>query len=142
MNRMHPRFVEAIKYLHPSANFATDVILEDHGDGPTLVAWPFDVPPPSDEEVAALVPALDAANAPTFLAQDMLALLTDADCSAIQQAITGNSSLWRMWQSLVAQRDPISTDSDRFRQGWGGLKAVLGDMRCSLLASQLGIPNG
>lgn len=103
-----------------------------------------DTPELWEKVLAALSPSPyqhPAPPTPTFLAQDMLALLTDDDCTAIQQEIAANISLWRLWQSLLSQRDPISVEAERFLQGWTGMKAVLGDFRCAELAEQLGFPS-
>jgi hypothetical protein len=133
-----------------SARFATpdNTLVNVSFDTVTVIG----VDPNGTADVSALLKTwLDAGNvpapyvpppAPTFLAQDMLAILSDADCAAIQSAIASSVSLWKLWQSLLGQRDPIDTSSDRFKQGWAGLKSVLGDARCGELATTLGIPNG
>lgn len=81
-----------------------------------------------------------AAPAPSFLAQDLLALLTAADFTAIQTAITGSADLGLLWASLLAQKDPIVTTSARFQAGWTALSAALGATRAAVIATSLGIP--
>jgi hypothetical protein len=76
---------------------------------------------------------------PSFLAQDMLALLTPADCAAIQAAISGSASQWLLWQSLLAQRDPISTTSERYQAGATGMERALGELRWAEIKEALGI---
>lgn len=57
---LHPRFADAVRYLYPQASFITDLRIEDHGEGPTLAVWNLPEPPPTDSEIDALLPALDA----------------------------------------------------------------------------------
>lgn len=80
------------------------------------------------------------ASAPTFLAREFLAELTEADGVLVRAAIAGNAGFWLLWQAMTGQGDaPIRTDSDRFVAGWAGIRTVLGEPRALQIADVLGI---
>lgn len=59
---MHERFIEAVMHLFPGQSVKG--ILVDHrdGEGLQIAAWPFEGEPPTDAQVEALLPAIDAAK--------------------------------------------------------------------------------
>lgn len=98
-----------------------------------------------------LVPAPGPVRGVSFVARDMLALLTPGDRIAIDRALrvrdpaTGDlavqaAAMVLLWESLQAQGDaPISATAERFLAGWAGLSSALGDERAGEIAAALGI---
>jgi hypothetical protein len=87
---------------------------------------------------------------PSFLARDLLALLSPADRIAIDRALRARDAagdltaaaagLTLLWESLQAQGDaPIHATAERFLTGWAGLSAALGPERAAEIAAALGI---
>ncbi|MEZ5785245.1 MAG: hypothetical protein R3D62_01870 [Xanthobacteraceae bacterium] len=94
--------------------------------------------------LASGVPIADAEPAPavepSFVARDLLDLLTTDDLAAIQTTIAGDASLDLLWLRMTGRGDkPISTCSPDFTAGWAGLTAALGQSRADELAASLGI---
>ena len=84
--------------------------------------------------------AHDPRKAPpaTFLARDLLALLSAADYAAIVVTTREDATLGLLWACLLAQGDaPISTGSPRFVAGWAGLSKTLGAQRAAVLSAAL-----
>lgn len=80
---------------------------------------------------------------PSFVARDFMAILTDDDQDRIDGALAQSLSLRRLWNSLLAQGgEPISTASERFKAGWVGLSAALGEERANEIGAALGISKG
>ncbi len=77
---------------------------------------------------------------PSFLARDLLALLTIVDRRAIGVAIAADDELLLLWEGLLGQGEaPIRTTAQRFQRGWAGLSAALGGARADEIATALGI---
>src|SRR5258708_4535794 len=67
-----------------------------------------------DPNVAPVIPQ-------TVLSQDLMALFTTADMTAIQTAISGNAQFLQLWYAMLAQRDPMMVRNARFLAGWAAL---------------------
>jgi hypothetical protein len=98
------------------------------------------------EEQNAELDAVVAAHDPTkqvrtttVLSQDLMAQFTPADVAAIQTAISSDTSKMLLWYSLLAQRDPMHVNNDRFLAGWRALIDVLGIDRMNAIAAALGV---
>lgn len=77
---------------------------------------------------------------PSFVARDLLDLLTTDDLAAIRTTIASNVSLDLVWTRMTGRGDkPISTGSPDFAAGWAGLTAALGQTRADELAEALGL---
>jgi hypothetical protein len=90
----------------------------------------------------ALVPPAAAPDEPapqTVQAQDLMAQFTAVDIVAIQAAISSDTSKMLLWYSLLAQRDPMHVNNDRFLAGWRALIDVLGIDRMNAIAGVLGV---
>lgn len=93
------------------------------------------------------VPIADADPAavvvPSFIARDLLDLLTATDLAAIKTAIAGDAGLELLWLRMTGRGDkPISSGSPDFAAGWAGLTQALGQARADELATALGISQG
>ncbi len=75
----------------------------------------------------------------TVSAQELMAQFTSDDAAKIQAAIGGDVSMWLLWYSMTAQKDPMVVTNDRFQQGWSALVQVLGQERMGSIASALDI---
>jgi hypothetical protein len=98
----------------------------------------------TDRQKAAAAAALSAfdpaAPAPrdSFLARELLALLSADDMAAINAAIAGSPALALLWVSLLAQGEaPVLLASARFQAGWTGLTKALGQARADALMAAL-----
>lgn len=134
---LNPNFIAAAARLYPNADFTRDVRVQDDGAGPYLAEWHLSEPPPTDEQIAAVlaqpVPA-------TFVARDLIAQLTPADYAAIQTTIASSAPLGLMWAALLAQGEaPIDTSAERFKAGWAGLSQAIGTTRAAEIAAALKI---
>jgi len=61
------RIAEAIKWLHPDADFRSNVRIENDGSGPRIVEWALGVNPPTDAQLQAAIAEIDAAGPPPEL---------------------------------------------------------------------------
>jgi hypothetical protein len=88
---IHPKFIEAVRRLYPSANFVRDVELQDDGEGPYLKSWNLPGGPPTDAEIDAVM-AQPPPPEPITKRQALLYLLsigkTEANVEAAIDAIT------------------------------------------------------
>ena len=76
----------------------------------------------------------------SFLARDLLALLTADDLAAIKAAVDADAELYGLWCATLAQGEaPISIESARFQAGWAGLTTALGEERAGELAAALNL---
>lgn len=88
----------------------------------------------------AIVASFERRDVPSFVARDLLDLLTTADIAAIKTAIAGNASLELLWLRMTGRGDkPISTGSPDFAAGWAGFTAALGQARADEIAAALGL---
>lgn len=78
----------------------------------------------------------------TFLARDLIDLLTVDDLTAIETAVQSSAALRLLWLRLrTREGKPVAVEGDAFTQGWAGLSGALGATRASEIAEVLGIPN-
>jgi hypothetical protein len=133
-------FVAAVVSLRPGLVTNVDYECCDFGAGPVIGFWHRDdVAQPTQAEIEAVdTDALVAAQA-TVLPQDLMAQLTADDVIKIQTAISGDVQFWLLWSAMLAQKDPMSVVSARFRQGWAALVQVLGQPRMTAISAALGI---
>lgn len=76
---------------------------------------------------------------PSFVARDLLDLLTTADLAAIKATVALDVNLDLLWTRMTGRGDkPISTDSPDFAAGWAGLTAALGQSRADEISKALG----
>lgn len=75
----------------------------------------------------------------TVLSQDLLAQFTPEDIGSIQKTINASPAMALLWYSLLAQRDEMQINNERFQTGWSALINVLGLPRMQAIASNLGI---
>lgn len=106
------------------------------------VTWRDDPDPPA--------PPPPAPPPPSFLARDLMALLTPADLIAIDRVLNARqtngdltpqaAAFALLWSGMQAQAEaPIRATAERFRQGWAGIVLALGAERAAELAAALGI---
>lgn len=107
-------------YGCPQAGFATEFVADDNTALATFLLRSSSAPP-------------------AVLPQDLMAQFTQTDATAIQTAIAGNIQFWLLWNSMVAQRDPMQVTNARFKSGWSALVSVLGQPRMDAIASALGV---
>lgn len=76
-HNLHPRFHDAVRLLHPGADSMTDYRIRDDldGRGAFIDHWGLPGQPPTRAEIDALIPTLEAANAPQTKAQALDAML-------------------------------------------------------------------
>ena len=60
---MHPRTLDALRYLYPTAQAPQSWTIANDGKEKRLVKWNLPGSPPTDAEIDALIPAMDAAQA-------------------------------------------------------------------------------
>jgi hypothetical protein len=105
-----------------------------HESATAQIGWSHD-----GQQFTAPTPPPAAVNT-SFLARDVLALLTAADLTAIKVAVDSDIALYGLWCSLLAQGEaPISIASPRFQAGWAAIEAALGSTRADELATALNI---
>lgn len=93
------------------------------------------------EAATALVAAYVEAPPPSsFLARDMIDLLTPADLVAIEMAVQGSAGFRLLWLRLRTREGrPVVAEGADFTQGWTGLMNALGKDRAAEIAQALGI---
>ncbi|MBR0756601.1 hypothetical protein JQ604_30865 [Bradyrhizobium jicamae] len=136
------QILSAVLSLRPGLEVHADFELADRNDGrgPFIAVWNrADVAQPSQAEIEAVDTQTLAGAEQTVSSQDLMAQFTPDDATRIQAAIASNASLWLLWQSLTAQRDPMLVAGARFQQGWQALVAVLGADRAAKIAAALTI---
>jgi XkdW protein len=134
--------VIAIKSLYPILTVNVDWEVGDTGDGqgPRIIVWHrTDVPQPTQAQIEAVDTATIVAAQATVLPQDLLAQLTADDMTKIQTAISADANFLLLWSAMLAQKDPMSVSSARFKQGWAALVQVLEQPRMTAIAAALGI---
>lgn len=105
-----------------------------HESATAQIGWSHD-----GEQFAAPPPPPPSVQT-SFLARDLLALLTATDLTAIRTAVDSDIALYGLWCSLLAQGEaPIATASPRFQAGWAGLTSALGSTRADELGAALNI---
>jgi hypothetical protein len=81
-----------------------------------------------------------AAPPPSFLARDLIDLLTPDDLRAIQAAVQADAALDLLWLRLrTREGKPVVAEGEAFAQGWAGLMAALGSARAAQISAALGI---
>lgn len=132
----------ALRNLRPTLVLNVDYELALIDGTPQISAWNrTDVVQPTKTEIEAIDTDALLRSEATFLARDLLSQFIPDDFVRIQAAIASNPSLGLLWSSLLAQGEaPISAGSDRFKQGWKGMTATLGDGRAQKIAAAIGIP--
>jgi hypothetical protein len=76
----------------------------------------------------------------SFLARDLIDLITPDDLRAIQTAVQADAALDLLWLRLrTREGKPVVAEGEAFAQGWAGLMAALGSARAAQISAALGI---
>ncbi len=134
-------YVLALTSLCPGLAVNVDFEVSDHGSGPFISRWErADLTQPTLAEIESVDTDALLREQATFAARDLMAQLVPDDYARIQSAIASSPALGLLWSALLAQGEaPISVGSDRFKQGWTGMMAALGEARARTIADALRI---
>jgi XkdW protein len=97
---MTARLAEAIRYLYPDASLIVDVVIEDDGGGPRIAAWRLPGDPPTDQQVADALAAIDAQPPPRRMVAKSLIisrLIEAGKIEAARAALEANASAYARW---------------------------------------------
>jgi hypothetical protein len=97
---MTARLAEAIRYLHPGASLITDIVVEDDGSGPRIAAWRLPVDPPTEQQIADALSAIDSAPLSRRLVAKSLVisrLIEAGKIEAARAALEANTSAYARW---------------------------------------------
>jgi XkdW protein len=113
---MTARLTEAIRYLYPDASLITDVVVEDDGSGPGIALWRLPGDPPTEQQIADALSAIDSAPPPRRLVAKSLIisrLIEAGRIEAARAALEANASAYARWwapdKPAIYADDPEAT---------------------------------
>jgi hypothetical protein len=97
---MTARLAEAIHYLHPEADPIIDFNVTDDGSGPRVTMWKLPGAPPTDQQIADALAAIDSEPPPRRLVVKSLVisrLIEVGKIEAARAALEANASAYARW---------------------------------------------
>jgi hypothetical protein len=111
------RLAEAIHYLHPDAELGIDVVVSDDGSGPRISAWSLPDDPPTEQQIADALSAIDSQRPPRRMVAKSLIIFRLIEAGKIETAraaLEANASAYARWwapdKPAIYADDPEAKD--------------------------------